>query len=103
MKDQSHAEGIMAMLVERFEGQHLDRLLELKSAVEGGELLGEYDSSYLASVIVEAMQSKVLVDQHPEYHDLYTRAVRLYREIAEQALENELKAAPNGASPIGAT
>ena len=100
MVDQTHAGGIMAMLVERFEGQHLSRLLELKSTVEGGGLLGEYDSSYLASVIREAMQSKLLVDQHPEYHDLYTRAVRLYRDIADRALENEMKAGLNGSSAI---
>jgi hypothetical protein len=103
MVDQTHAGGIMAMLVERFESQHLKRLLELKSTVEGGELLGEYDSSYLAAAIFEAMQSKLLVDKHPEYQDLYTRAVRLYRDITEQALENEMRAGLNGRSAIGAT
>jgi hypothetical protein len=100
MVDQTHAGGIMAMLVERFEGQHLGRLLELKSTVEGGGRLGEYDSSYLASVFFEAMQSKLLVDKHPEYHDLYTRAVRLYRDITERALENEMQAGLNGSSVI---
>ncbi len=31
---------------------------------------------------------KTLIDRHPEYQDLYTRAVRLYKEITDKALEN---------------
>jgi len=95
MTDQAHARGVMAMLVERFEGQHLGRLLELKSALDAGELLGDHHSSFLAGVFEEARKSKQLVDRHPEYHSLYIRAVRLYKDIATQALANELKASPN--------
>ena len=32
---------------------------------------------------------KLLVDKHPEYQDLYARAVHLYKEITQKALENE--------------
>jgi hypothetical protein len=44
------------------------------------------------------MQSKRLVDRHPEYQALYARSVRLYKEIAARALENEINARP-GAIP----
>jgi hypothetical protein len=94
MRDENHASGLMAMLVERFEGQHLDRLLDLKSAVDSGELLGDHNSAFLAKVCEEAKKSKQLVDRHPEYQPLYARAVRLYKEIAERALENEIRASP---------
>jgi hypothetical protein len=95
--EQSHAQGVMAMLVKRFEGQQLTRLLELKSAVDSGALLGDESSSFLAAVCQEAKASKHLVDRHPEYQPLYARAVRLYRSIAEQALRNEQAAQPRDA------
>lgn len=101
MNEQLHAEGVMAMLVERFEGQHLERLLSLKSAVDEGALLGDSNSGFLAAVCHEAMQSKPLVDRHPEYQPLFTRRVQLYRSITEQALANELRATPvMGRSPL---
>lgn len=84
----------MGMLVERFEGQQLARLLDLKSAVDAGEILGDAHRSFLAEVCAQAQQSKQLVDRHPEYQSLYARAVRLCRDIADQALHNELAALP---------
>jgi hypothetical protein len=87
------------MLIERFEGQHLERLLALKRAVEAGERLGDYHSTYLARVLRETRLSKRFVDRHPEYQGLYARAVRLYGDITRRALENEMKAvqAPSSA------
>jgi hypothetical protein len=99
MRDKAHARGVLAMLVERFEGQHLDRLLDLKAAVDAGELLGDYHSTFLARVFEEARKSKQLVDRHPEYQWLYTRTVRLYKEIAGQALANELRASAHAGAP----
>jgi hypothetical protein len=89
----------MAMLVERFERQQLARLLDLKSAVDSGEILGDAHRSFLAEVCAQAQQSKQLVDRHPEYQSLYARAVRLCKEIAERALHNEMAALP----PTGVT
>ncbi|NBC12403.1 MAG: hypothetical protein GVY09_03480 [Gammaproteobacteria bacterium] len=98
MREKIHAERVMGLLVERFEGQQLARLLNLKSAVDAGEVLGESHRSFLAEVCEQAQQSKQLVDRHPEYQRLYARAVRLYKEIAEQALENEMAALPGTAA-----
>jgi hypothetical protein len=97
--DLNHSRGVMAMLVSRFEGEQLGRLLDLKRAVDSGERLGEQQSSLLERACGEAMQSKRLVDRHPEYHALYARSVRLYKEITARALENELNARPAAAIP----
>lgn len=94
MSTRIHAQGVMAMLVERFEAQQLERLLELKAALEDGELLADDNSAFLSKVFEEARRSKHLVDRHPEYQALYARTVRLYKDIAEQALENEMRAVP---------
>ena len=80
--------GIMEVLLERFEKQRLPRALALKEKVDKGESLDEWDTTYLEEVLEDAHQVKTLIDKHPEYQDLYTRAVHLYKEITEKALQN---------------
>jgi hypothetical protein len=101
MTDRAHAGGVMAMLVERFESQHLNRLLQLKQAMEAGDRLSDHHSNYLARALGEARLSKHIVDRHPEYHRLYTRIIGLYGDITRRALENEMNAgaAASGAIP----
>lgn len=92
MTAKKHAGGIVAMLVERFESQHLGRLLALKRAVDAGGRLAEHQSAFLDGLFREIMLSKRYVDHHPEYQSLYTRVVGLYSEIVGRALENERRA-----------
>ncbi len=81
--------GLLAVLIERFEQQRLPRILDLKAKVDKGEPLNDWDTAYLGEVLEDAEQAKLLVDRHPEYQDLYARAVHLYNQITEKALENE--------------
>jgi len=81
--------GILAVLIERFEQQRLPRALDLKDKVDKGERLDEWDTAYLEEILEDAEEVKLLVDKHPEYQDLYARAVHLYKEITQKALENE--------------
>jgi hypothetical protein len=60
--------------------------------VDAGARLGEDQSSLLQRACGEEMQSKRLVDRHPEYHVLFARSARLYKQIATRALENEINA-----------
>ncbi len=80
--------GIMEVLLERFEKQRLPRALALKEQVDKGKPLDEWDTAYLEEVLADAQQVKTLIDRHPEYQDLYTRGVHLYKEITDKALEN---------------
>ncbi len=80
--------GMLTVLVERFEKQRLPRALALREKVEKGELLDEWDTTYLEEVMQDAREVKALVDKHPEYQDLYARAVHLHKEITDKALEN---------------
>lgn len=90
MTDFTHSGGIMAMLVSRFEDEHLDLLLDVKRAVDGGARLDDHYGDLLRRICDEAIDSKRLVDRHPEYHALYARSARLFKQIADQALENEM-------------
>jgi hypothetical protein len=87
--EQSHSEGVVAMLVQHFEGHQLTRLLDLRASVASGECLGDSSNHFLIAACREAMQSIHYVRRHPEYQDLYMKSVGLYKEIAQRGLENE--------------
>jgi hypothetical protein len=81
--------GLITVLLERFEKQRLPRAQSLKEKVDRGELLDEFDLSFLEEVFADVHKIKPLVDRHPEYQELVSRAIRLYKEITAKAMENE--------------
>ena len=85
----SKDDGVIAVLVERFNEERLPRLLRIKEKVDSGEKLDNHDITFLEEVFKDANQSMPLSDRHPEYHELIAKIIRLYREITEQALKNE--------------
>lgn len=91
MKDASEDAGVMVALVERFTEQRLPRAVALKERVDNGESLTENDIKFLEEVFRDANQIMPLVDRHPEWQPLAARAIHLYKEITDRALENEKK------------
>jgi hypothetical protein len=89
MTDDKEDAGIIAVLMERFEKTRLPRAISLKEKVDGGAPLDDFDLAFLEEVFSDTNKIKPLLDRHPEYQDLATRAITLYREITEKALENE--------------
>jgi hypothetical protein len=81
--------GILTVLIERFERQHLPRLLDIQNNVERGERLADYDVDFLQLVLSESEKIRALIVRHPEYEMLASKVVGLYREITEKALANE--------------
>ncbi len=81
--------GVILALVERFTEQRLPRAIALKARVEQGERLSEPDIAFLDKVLRDANHIMPLVDKHPEWKPLAARAISLYKEITEKALENE--------------
>jgi len=91
MTENSKDEGVITVLLQRLEQQRLPRLLDLKEKVGNGEVLNDFDIEYLSEVFADAEKVKPLIDRHPEYSDMVTKMVSLYKEITEKALENENK------------
>jgi len=82
-------EGVLEVLMERFEKQRLPRILDIKKMVDRGEVLCNFDIKFLEEVFHDTQQYKQFVDEHPEFQKLYARVAHLYDEIAKKALENE--------------
>jgi len=89
MTDDKDDDGLIFVLMERFEKFRLPRAISLKEKVDGGAVLDDYDVAFLEEVFSDSNKIKPLLDRHPEYHELATRVITLYGEITEKALENE--------------
>jgi hypothetical protein len=95
MTEFSKDTGVTQALIERFETQRLPRALALKAKVDRGELLSDMDLAFLKQIFDDAQSIKPLVDRHPEWQSLVSRAITLYKEITDKALANEEAASVN--------
>lgn len=84
--------GLIQVLLARFNEQRLPRALEMKAKVDRGETLAAFEVDLLADILADARAMHGLLERHPEYEPLVTKALGLYKEITEKALENERKA-----------
>ena len=89
MTDSTKDTGIIVALAERLETQRLPRALDIKTKVDQGELLDDSDIEFLDEVLGDAQRVKGLIDRHPEWQEIATKVISLYRQITEKALENQ--------------
>jgi hypothetical protein len=89
MSGSSRDQGVIQVLLELLETQHLPRAMDLKKKVDAGERLDKYDMHFLESIFADVRQVSPLVKRHPEYEKLAASVLNLYKEIMDKAIENE--------------
>ena len=92
MRDSPKDAGMIQALLERLNTQRLPRALDLKSKVDRGECLDEYDLQFLKTVLEDLKGAPRLTARHPQYEVLIGQLIALYGEITRKGLENEPKA-----------
>lgn len=81
--------GIYMAILLRFEKYTLPRAVAIKGKVEQGEKLADHDIVFLKKVLSNIQRYKYLIDRHPEYHNIESRAIWMYTQIIAIALKNE--------------
>jgi hypothetical protein len=81
--------GIIQVLLHRFSSYRQQYALQLKSQVDRGERLSEYEMRFLKKVLEEGAHAGRLAAKHAKYEDLVNQATGLFSEIMTKARENE--------------
>ncbi|WP_045226583.1 hypothetical protein [Methyloterricola oryzae] len=89
MTDENKELGVAITLLERLASETVPKALEIKERVDRGEKLDHWDIEFLEKLFKRAEEVRPMVDRHPEYQDIFAKAVHLYKEISDQALKNE--------------
>jgi len=81
--------GIIQSLVQEFEQHHLPRLLRLKDRLDSGEPINDVDLEFLCREIKDAGLAMHMTVNFPEIQEFCFQMAHLYKEICDEALENE--------------
>ena len=81
--------GIMQSLMQEFEQHRLPRLLRLKDKVDNGDAINEVDLDFLCKEIKDASLTVHMTVNYPELQEFCLYMCHMYKEICEEALENE--------------
>ena len=81
--------GVITVLLQRFESQNLPKLLALKDKVELGDSLNNIDVIFMKEIASNFEEIKPLLSRHPKFEPLVTKAIQLYTDIMNVAMDNE--------------
>lgn len=89
MKKEASEIGVLTAIVERLSGHRLPKLLAMKEKVDKGNPLNDKELDFLKKTVSDSGQVMNMIDKHPQYQELATKVMTLYKEIIDKALEVE--------------
>lgn len=84
-------EALAGIVLDRFVNRRLPRILDIRAKVKKGQLLNEMDISFFEKVMKDNRDNQHLIKEDEMLKKVYARAMHLYKEITQIALENEQK------------
>jgi hypothetical protein len=82
--------GIAQVLLKRLVDERIPRLQELKTRVDAGEVLSDFDIEFLEQALEDANHNRTrAATSFPELEDIVGKIAQLYAHITSKALENE--------------
>jgi hypothetical protein len=81
--------GIIQTLVQEFEQHRLPRLFRIKDKLDRGEVINDVDFEYLCKELKDAGLAMHLIVNYPELQDFCLSMSHLYKDICDEALDNE--------------
>lgn len=81
--------GVVQSLVQEFEQHRLPRLFRLKDKLDRGETISDVDIEYLCKEIKDAGLAMHMIVNYPELQNFCLSMSHLYKEICDEAMENE--------------
>ena len=83
--------GIIQSLVQEFEQHRLPRLFRIKDKLDRGEAINDVDFEYLCREVKDAGLAMHMTVNYPELQEFCLSMSHLYKEICDEALDNELR------------
>ncbi|MGI9233128.1 MAG: hypothetical protein ACR2RD_05805 [Woeseiaceae bacterium] len=80
---------IIAAALERLNKFRLPRILSLKKKVDGGEVLDDFDLTFLRRVLNDAKDLNPILERNPQYLELRDKALGLCHEILKKSDDNQ--------------
>ncbi|MEW6998959.1 hypothetical protein AADZ86_14840 [Colwelliaceae bacterium BS250] len=92
MDQEQKDQGVIAVLLKRFEHQRYPQAELLKTKVDNGGVLDDHDLSFLEQTLADAHQVMAILSRHPEYAPLAKGVLLMYEEIMSKSQENNKNA-----------
>ena len=81
--------GIIQSLVQDIERHRLPRLFRIKDKLDRGEVISDIDFEYLCKEIRDAGLAMHMTVNYPELQELCLSMSHFYKELCDEALDNE--------------
>ena len=83
--------GTVYVLAERTIRHRIPRALRIKKRMDEGERLSDYELDYLLNLLKDVHELEPFLEEHPEWTSVAGKMARLYADIADEAMQNELR------------